>query len=71
MIGRSARSTLSSYLALKRASTRPRKCSQIRDLEDELGFRLLDRDRNRVALTDAGAVFLANPGRCWRAPRRP
>jgi DNA-binding transcriptional LysR family regulator len=31
---------------------------QIRDLEDELGFRLLDRDHNRVALTGAGAVFL-------------
>jgi DNA-binding transcriptional LysR family regulator len=31
---------------------------QLRDLEDELGFRLLDRDRTHVALTEAGAVFL-------------
>jgi DNA-binding transcriptional LysR family regulator len=31
--------------------------TQIRDLEHELGFRLLNRDHNRVALTDAGAVF--------------
>ena len=31
----------------------PSLSSQIRDLEDELGFRLLDRDRYRVALTDA------------------
>ena len=37
---------------LRRAQ--PSLSSQIRDLEDELGFRLLDRDRNRVALTDAG-----------------
>ena len=36
----------------------PSLSTQIRDLEDELGFRLLDRDHNRVALTDAGAVFL-------------
>ena len=36
----------------------PSLSTQIRDLENELGSRLLDRDRNRVALTDAGAVFL-------------
>jgi DNA-binding transcriptional LysR family regulator len=36
----------------------PSLSAQIRDLEDELGFRLLDRDRTHVALTDAGAVFL-------------
>jgi DNA-binding transcriptional LysR family regulator len=35
----------------------PSLSSQIRDLENELGFRLLDRDHNRVALTDAGAIF--------------
>ena len=35
----------------------PSLSTQIRDLENELGFRLLDRDRNRVALTDAGAIF--------------
>lgn len=31
---------------------------QIRDLEEEVGTKLIDRDRNHVALTDAGAVFL-------------
>jgi DNA-binding transcriptional LysR family regulator len=36
----------------------PSLSKQIRDLEDELGIRLLDRNRNHVALTDAGAVFL-------------
>lgn len=36
----------------------PSLSAQIRKLEDELGFRLLDRSRSHVALTDAGAVFL-------------
>jgi DNA-binding transcriptional LysR family regulator len=35
----------------------PSLSSQIRDLENELGCRLLDRDHNHVALTDAGAIF--------------
>ena len=35
----------------------PSLSTQIRDLENELGFLLLDRDHNRVALTDAGAIF--------------
>ena len=36
----------------------PSLSKQIRNLEDEIGVRLLDRDRNHVALTSAGAVFL-------------
>jgi DNA-binding transcriptional LysR family regulator len=36
----------------------PALSRQIRDLEAELGLPLLERDRRRVALTAAGAVFL-------------
>src|SRR3954452_24858941 len=36
----------------------PSLSAQIRDLEEELGFPLLDRSRNHVFLTDAGRVFL-------------
>lgn len=49
-------------LSFSRAAVRlriaqPSLSTQIRDLESELGFRLLDREHNRVALTDAGVVF--------------
>jgi DNA-binding transcriptional LysR family regulator len=47
-----------SRAAVQLRLAQPSLSTQIRDLEDELGFRLLDRDRNHVALTDAGAVFL-------------
>ena len=36
----------------------PALSSQIKDLEDEVGARLLDRDTGGVRLTDAGAAFL-------------
>lgn len=36
----------------------PALSKQVRDLETELGVRLLDRDTTRVSLTKAGAVFL-------------
>jgi len=37
----------------------PALSSQIKDLEHEMGVRLLDRDTGGVQLTDAGAAFLA------------
>lgn len=39
--------------------TRPALSKQIKDLEAEIGARLLDRDTVHVSLTDAGAVFLS------------
>jgi DNA-binding transcriptional LysR family regulator len=39
--------------------TRPALSKQIKDLEEETGVRLLERDTVRVSLTDAGSVFLA------------
>ena len=47
-----------SRAAAKLRHAQPSLSTQIRDLENELGFRLLDRDHNRVTLTEAGAVFL-------------
>jgi DNA-binding transcriptional LysR family regulator len=47
-----------SRAAVQLRLAQPSLSTQIRDLEEELGFRLLDRDRTRVALTDAGGVFL-------------
>lgn len=39
--------------------TRPALSKQIKDLEEETGLHLLERDTVSVALTDAGSVFLA------------
>jgi DNA-binding transcriptional LysR family regulator len=47
-----------SRAAVQLRHAQPSLSTQIRDLENELGFRLLDRAHNRVALTAAGAVFL-------------
>ena len=47
-----------SQAALRLRIAQPSLSTQIRDLESEMGLRLLERDRQRVALTDAGAVFL-------------
>ena len=40
--------------------TRPALSKQIKDLEDELGVRLLERNTVRASLTDAGRVYLAS-----------
>jgi len=36
----------------------PSLTRQVRNLEDEIGVKLLDRSNNRVALTEAGRLFL-------------
>jgi DNA-binding transcriptional LysR family regulator len=48
-----------SRAALKLHVSQPALSRQIRDLEDELGFPLLERTAKSVRLTDAGRVFLA------------
>ncbi len=45
----------------------PALSAQIRHLEEELGARLLDRDRHHVALTAAGKVFLEHSQHVLRA----
>ncbi len=45
----------------------PALSAQVRQLEEELGARLLDRDRHHVALTAAGKVFLEHGRHVLRA----
>ncbi len=47
-----------SRAALKLHVSQPALSRQIRDLENELGFELLERTAKSVSLTDAGRVFL-------------
>src|SRR5438132_12413214 len=47
-----------SRAALKVHVSQPALSRQIRDLEDELGFSLLERSAKSVHLTEAGKVFL-------------
>ena len=47
-----------SRAALKLHVSQPALSRQIRDLEDELGFRLLERSAKSVRLTEAGRAFL-------------
>src|SRR5438309_5958859 len=49
-----------SRAALKLHVTQPALTQQIRDLEDEIGFSLLDRTAKSVRLTDAGRAYLDN-----------
>src|SRR5689334_18757016 len=49
-----------SHAALKLHVSQPALSRQIRDLEDEIGFSLLERTAKSVRLTDAGRVFLDN-----------
>ena len=49
-----------SRAALKLYVSQPALSRQIRDLEDELGFCLLERTAKSVRLTDAGRAFLDN-----------
>src|SRR6478736_3677110 len=49
-----------SRAALKVHVSQPALSRQIRDLEDELGFSLLERTARSVRLTDAGRAFLDN-----------
>ena len=44
--------------AQKLRLAQPSLTRQVRNLEDEIGVRLLDRANNRVALTDEGRRFL-------------
>src|SRR5437879_11906498 len=46
--------------ALKLHVSQPALSRQIRDLEDEIGFSLLERTAKSVRLTDAGRAFLDN-----------
>src|SRR5437667_5492867 len=49
-----------SRAALKLHVSQPALSRQIRDLEDEIGFSLLERTAKSVRLTDAGRTFLDN-----------
>jgi DNA-binding transcriptional LysR family regulator len=40
-------------------TSHPSLCQQIKDLESELGTRLFERKRNKIALTEPGRAFLA------------
>ena len=48
-----------SRAAMKLHVSQPGLSRQIRDLEDELGFKLLERKAKSVSLTDAGRTFLS------------
>jgi DNA-binding transcriptional LysR family regulator len=49
-----------SRAALKLHLSQPALSRQIRDLEDDIGFSLLERTAKSVRLTDAGRAFIDN-----------
>src|SRR5437016_11866807 len=49
-----------SRAALKLHVSQPALSRQLRDLEEELGFSMLERTAKSVRLTDAGRAFLDN-----------
>lgn len=49
--------------------SRPALSKQVKDLEEEMGVRLLDRDTVKVSLTKAGEVFLDDARRILRMTR--
>lgn len=55
-----------SRAALRLHVSQPALSRQIRDLEDELGFLLLERSAKSVRLTEAGRVFLAEARAVWQ-----
>jgi LysR family transcriptional regulator, hca operon transcriptional activator len=56
--------------AAKLRLAQPSLTRQVRNLEDELGVRLLERANNRVALTEEGRRFLFDSKNCSRcAPK--
>jgi LysR family transcriptional regulator, benzoate and cis,cis-muconate-responsive activator of ben and cat genes len=59
-----------SRAALKLHVSQPGVSRQILDLEDEIGFQLLERSAKSVRLTAAGKFFWRKRAKFWRAPRR-
>ena len=52
--------------AQKLRLAQPSLTRQVRNLEDEIGVRLLDRAANRIALTEEGRLFLFESKSCSR-----
>jgi hypothetical protein len=60
-----------SRAALKLHVSQPALSRQIRDLEDEIGFSLLERTAKSVRLTDAGRAFLDMRARYCKTRTKP